>query len=260
MRFSVLGSGSAGNATLVARGDQALLFDCGLSLRELERRMAAIGFSPTALSAIVITHEHDDHLASAAAASRRYRVPLYTTHGTEAAAGARLAQPHGLEYLVPERRCELGGFTLTAVLVPHDAREPCQFVIESDEARLGLLTDLGQVTPHLLRAYADLDGLILEFNHDARLLADSAYPPYLRARIGGPYGHLGNHQAADLLERLPTARLRHLVAAHLSEKTNTPAHVERLLAPRTPPGARAAIANQHAPLPWCELTPRGSPA
>lgn len=253
MRFSVLASGSAGNATLVERGEQALLFDCGLSLRELERRFAAVDFEPRALIAIVVTHEHDDHVASAAAASRRYRVPVFTTHGTEAAAGARLAAPFGLEYLVPDRCCRLGPFDLHAVLVPHDAREPCQFVVECDEARLGLLTDVGQVTPHLLREYADLDGLVLEFNHDADLLANGPYPPSLRARIGGPYGHLGNHQAAAMLERLPQPRLRHLVAAHLSEKTNTPEHVAALLAPRTPPGAASAIANQHAPLPWRAL-------
>lgn len=253
MRFSVLGSGSAGNATLVARGEQGLLIDCGLTVRELERRLAAIHFAPTALRAIVLTHEHHDHIAGAAALSRKYRIPILTTHGTQTAAAERLANAHGIDYLIADGSIEFGAFTLNAVLVPHDAREPCQFVLGDGEWRLGILTDVGQVTPHLLREFAGLDAMVLEFNHDVGRLADSVYPPSLRERIAGPYGHLSNVQASAMLEQLDLSQLRTLVAAHLSEKTNSPALVAACLRERVPAHARWHIAKQHEPLPWCEV-------
>ena len=253
MRFSVLGSGSAGNATLVQCGADALLIDCGLSVRQLERRMALLEFSPAAITAILITHEHDDHIAGAAALSRKYRIPILTTHGTQAAAAERLVNGYGIDYLIPDSSIDFGVFSIRAVLVPHDAREPCQFVITDGQWRFGMLTDLGQITPHLLREFAELDALVLEFNHDVEMLAGSVYPPYLRERIAGPYGHLSNAQAAALLERLDLARLRTLVAAHLSEKTNSPALVAESLREQVPAHARWAIANQHEPLPWCNL-------
>lgn len=253
MRFSVLGSGSAGNATLLACGDEALLIDCGLSLRQLERRMALLDFPPAAITAILITHEHADHIASAAALSRKYRIPILTTHGTHAAAVERLACAYGIDYLSADSRIDFGVFNIQAVRVPHDAREPCQFVITDGEWRFGMLTDVGQITPHLLREFAALDALVLEFNHDAALLAASVYPHFLRERIGGPYGHLSNLQAADMLARLDVARLRTLVAAHLSEKTNRPALVAEYLRELAPARARWAIAKQHEILPWCAL-------
>ncbi len=253
MRFSVLGSGSGGNATLVARGAQGLLIDCGLTVRQLELRLAAVDFAPSALSAIVLTHEHDDHIAGAAALSRKYRIPILTTHGTQTAAAERLVNAHGIDFLLPDRSIDFGAFTITAVLVPHDAREPCQFVLDDGEWRLGILTDVGQVTPHLLREFAGLDAMVLEFNHDVDLLAASVYPPSLRERIAGPYGHLSNLQASVMLEQLDLSQLRTLVAAHLSEKTNSPALVAACLRERVPAHARWHIATQHEPLPWCEV-------
>ena len=253
MRFSVLGSGSAGNATLIACGDEALLIDCGLSVRQLERRLALLDFPPAAIVAILITHEHQDHIAGAAALSRKYRIPILTSHGTQAAAALRLSSAHGIDYLSLDRSVDLGVFNIQAVLVPHDAREPCQFVITDGEWRFGMLTDVGQITPHLLREFAALDALVLEFNHDVTLLADSVYPPFLRERIGGPYGHLSNLQAADMLAKLDLSRLRTLVAAHLSEKTNRPALVAERLCALTPARARWAIADQHQALPWCAV-------
>ncbi len=253
MRFSVLGSGSGGNATLVARGAQGLLIDCGLTVRQLELRLAAVDFAPSALSAIVLTHEHDDHIAGAAALSRKYRIPILTTHGTQTAAAERLVNAHGIDFLLPDRSIDFGAFTITAVLVPHDAREPCQFVLDDGEWRLGILTDVGQVTPHLLREFAALDAMVLEFNHDVDLLAASVYPPSLRERIAGPYGHLSNVQASAMLEQLDLSQLRTLVAAHLSEKTNSPALVAACLRERVPAHARWHIATQHEPLPWCEV-------
>lgn len=253
MRFSVLGSGSGGNATLVARGEQGLLIDCGLTVRQLELRLAAVDFPPSALSAIVLTHEHDDHIAGAAALSRKYRIPILTTHGTQTAAAERLVNAHGIDFLLPDRSIDFGAFTITAVLVPHDARQPCQFVLDDGEWRFGILTDVGQVTPHLLREFAGLDAMVLEFNHDVDLLSGSVYPPALRERIAGPYGHLSNVQASAMLEQLDLSQLRTLVAAHLSAKTNSPALVAACLREHLPAHARWHIAHQHEPLPWCEV-------
>jgi phosphoribosyl 1,2-cyclic phosphodiesterase len=253
MRFSVLGSGSGGNATLVQCGDEALLIDCGLSLRQLERRMALLAFPPAAIAAILITHEHDDHIAGAAAFSRKYSIPVLTSHGTQAAAAERLSTAYGVDYLIADADIDFGVFNIRAVRVPHDAREPCQFVISDGTWRFGILTDVGQITPHLLRSFATLDALVLEFNHDVELLAGSVYPPFLRERIGGPYGHLSNHQALGMLQRLDVSRLRTLVAAHLSEKTNCPKLVAGHLREQVPAHIDWAIANQHQPLPWCEL-------
>ena len=253
MRFSVLGSGSAGNATLVVHDEQALLIDCGLTVRQLERRLGLINFAPSSLSAIVLTHEHDDHIAGAAALSRKYRIPILTSHGTQMAAAKRLANAYGIDYLIPDRSFEFGAFTISAVLVPHDAREPCQFVLDDGKSRLGILTDLGQVTPHLLREFTGLDALVLEFNHDLALLADSVYPAYLRDRIAGPYGHLSNGQAGALLEQLDLSQMHTLVAAHLSEKTNNPALVAACVRERVPAHTCWFIANQYEPLPWCEV-------
>ena len=250
MRFSVLGSGSGGNATLVAHAGGALLIDCGLSVRQIERRLAQLEFAPHAIRAVLLTHEHDDHIAGAAALSRKYGIPLLLSHGTRAAAGERLAAAHALELLAPACATAVAGFTVTPVLVPHDAREPCQFIIDDGCRRLGILTDSGHITPHLEREFARLDGLILEFNHDPGLLADSAYPPALKARIAGPFGHLSNAQAVGLLARIDTAGLRHLVAAHLSENNNRVELVAELVRASVPARVEWAIASQHSVLPW----------
>lgn len=255
MHFAVLGSGSAGNATVVRRGADALLIDCGLSLRQLERRLALLECSPEAILAILITHEHDDHVAGAAALSRKYRIPILTSHGTASAARERLAQAYGIEHLYPDRGIDFGQFHIQPVLVPHDAREPCQFVVSDGEVRFGMLTDIGQVTPHLLREFGGLDALVLEFNHDPALLADSVYPPFLRERIAGPYGHLSNPQAVAMLGALDTSRLHTLVAAHLSEKTNRAALVADHLHRHAPAATRCLIAEQQAPLPWLAVRP-----
>jgi len=136
--------------------------------------------------------------------------------------------------------------------VPHDAREPTQFVFSDGCARFGLLTDLGSITPHVLEAYADCDALCLEFNHEPALLEASAYPPSLRRRIAGPWGHLSNAQAGQLLSRLKGPRLTRVIAAHLSEKTNRPDLVADCLA-RVAPDLDATIAPQHAVVPWFEV-------
>lgn len=227
MRFASLGSGSRGNATLVEQGATCVMVDCGFSCAEVEKRLARLGRAPADISAILVTHEHSDHIGGVGRLARKYDIPVWSTPGTLAAArDADIASPNLFNC---HRPFAVGELEVLPFPVPHDAREPCQFVFDDGAARLGVLTDIGSLTPHVLRSLDGVDALILEFNHDTAMLADGPYPPRLKQRVGGDFGHLNNAQAADLLERLDRSRLRRLVAAHLSEKNNHPDRVRETL-------------------------------
>lgn len=227
-RFASLGSGSRGNATLIEAGDTRILVDCGYAAREFTARCERLGFDPGSLDAILVTHEHGDHMRGVGAVARRFGIPVWMSHGTWHAAdfgaiGAlTLFAGHGGAFAI-------GDLDVIPVPVPHDAREPTQFVFGHRRARLGLLTDLGSITPRVISAFDGLDALLLECNHDVQMLAEGPYPPSVQARVGGAYGHLNNDQAADLLRRIDRQSLRHLVAAHLSEQNNAPELARRAL-------------------------------
>lgn len=227
LRFASLGSGSRGNACVVEAGATRVLLDCGFSVAEIDRRLARLGLNGGDLQAILVTHEHSDHLAGVARLSRRYRLPVWLTAGTLAA--SRDADYHRVEIFHAHDAFEVGDLQLHPFPVPHDAREPAQFVFSDGERRFGQLTDAGSVTPHIERMLGGLDALVLECNYEPALLRCGPYPPALKERVGGDYGHLGNDQAAELLTRLDTSRLRWLVGAHVSEKNNTPAHARAAL-------------------------------
>ena len=252
MRCALIGSGSAGNALLVTAGDTTLLVDCGYSIKAFEARDEQLDFDPRRLSAVLVTHEHDDHLGGVLPLSRRYRVPVHWARGTRIAATARHGEAASTHDFSPHAPFTIGDIRVTPVPVPHDAREPTQFVFSAGRARFGLLTDLGSITPHVLEAYADCDALCLEFNHEPALLESSEYPPSLRRRIASPYGHLSNAQAEQLLARLKGPRLTRVVAAHLSEKTNRPALVAACLA-RVAADITTDIASQDAVVPWFDV-------
>ena len=221
MRFVAVGSGSRGNATLIEAGSTRVLLDCGFSLREVEARLATLDVDPTSLAAIVVTHEHGDHVAGVARLAMRYRLPVWTTPGTWRAAGC----PSGVElrlFVAHGRGFRIGDLRLQPFPVPHDAREPCQFVIEGAGSRLGVLTDTGTVTTRIRERLQGCDGLILETNHDTAMLHSGPYPPKLRARVGGAFGHLSNIQAAELVDRLDHRHLKHLLLAHVSAHNNRP--------------------------------------
>jgi len=234
MRFCSLGSGSTGNATLVeASGGittSRVLIDCGFSLRELERRLARVGLSSSDIDAVFVTHEHGDHVGCALNLARRHRIPLWTSRGTWRAIGAP-ELPDLLHFARDLAPVALGDLELTPYTVPHDAHEPLQLRISDGSARLGVLTDAGSITPHLLAQLQHCDALLLECNHDRALLAKSAYPYPLKVRIGGPLGHLANDTAAEILAGCMHGRLKRVVAAHLSERNNRPALAQAALAP-----------------------------
>lgn len=220
MRFALLGSGSRGNASLVEAGDTLIMVDCGFALVETEARLARLGVAPQRISALLITHEHGDHASGAALFAARYQVPVWCTAGTRAACGKFGLQR--AELFSPQTPFSLAALEVTPITVPHDACEPTQFVFSDGRHRLGLLTDTGSITPHIRERLADCAALILECNHDRDMLERGPYPAKLKKRVGGQYGHLSNAQAAELLAELDCGKLQHLVAAHLSEKNNTP--------------------------------------
>ncbi len=227
LRFASLGSGSRGNACVIESGSTRVLLDCGFSVSEIDRRLARLGLGGGDLDAILVTHEHSDHLAGAARLSRRYCLPVWLTAGTLAA--SRDDGYHQVEVFHAHDVFEVGDLQLHPFPVPHDAREPAQFVFSDGDRRFGQLTDTGSITPHIERMLAGLDALVLECNYEPELLRSGPYPPSLKARVGGDYGHLGNDQAAALLSRLDTTRLNWLIGAHVSEKNNTPAHARMAL-------------------------------
>jgi phosphoribosyl 1,2-cyclic phosphodiesterase len=227
MRFASLGSGSKGNATLVQSGDTLLMIDCGFSLRETARRMQRLGLQPGQLDAVLVTHEHSDHCAGVATLSRRHQVPVYLTHGT--AGVGRCDKSHELRCFDAGDTFQVGDFTIEAVTVPHDAAEPCQYRLEAAGRSLGVLTDLGCITPHVVESYRPCHSLMLEFNHDVDMLQAGDYPPQLKRRVGGDWGHLNNEQAADLLRQLDADSLSNLVVAHISENNNSRERAQQAL-------------------------------
>jgi phosphoribosyl 1,2-cyclic phosphodiesterase len=231
VRFASLGSGSEGNALLVEAADGTrVLVDCGFGLREAVRRLARLEVEPSSLSAILVTHEHSDHIGGVFRLAQRHRLTVCLTRGTLLAAGPP-AEGVALRLIGSHQPFTVGGLDVQPFTVPHDAREPVQYVFDDGAGRLGVLTDIGHPTPHLPDALARLTALVLETNHDAGLLAASDYPVSLKRRIGGLYGHLENGDSAVLLSKLDRSRLRSVAAAHLSRKNNRPDLARAALAP-----------------------------
>ena len=218
IRFASLGSGSRGNATLVEWSSGTLMIDCGFGLKETEQRLERLGKTPACINAILVTHEHSDHVKGVAMFSRRHRIPVYMTPGTWKS--RHFGDLPELRLIQAYESFEINGLMVRPVAVPHDAREPSQFVFEHQGRRLGILTDLGSITPHVEDHYQTLDAMVLEANHDPSMLASGPYPPSLKQRVGGSWGHLSNQQAAGFLQRMDCARLQHLVVAHISQQNN----------------------------------------
>lgn len=224
MRFASLASGSKGNCLVVESGATRVLLDCGLAPRETERRLARLGLAAADLGAILITHEHDDHAGQAFAFAALHGLPVCMTFGTHAAL-VDAGKSHGdVEVRMIDGRSALAldGLEVRPFTVPHDAREPVQFVFSDGASRLGVLTDIGASTAHVEASLSGCDALVLECNHELALLWSGGYPKWLKERIAGPFGHLDNGAAGRLLGGLDRARLQHVVCAHLSEQNNRP--------------------------------------
>jgi phosphoribosyl 1,2-cyclic phosphodiesterase len=229
LRFKSLGSGSAGNATVVEAWSgllpgnrvKRLLIDCGLGLKVLDTRLAQAGLQASQIDAIFITHEHSDHIGHARQFALRHKTPVWMSQGTYAGIG----EPNFdglLAFAKDGVAIDLGELQITPFTVPHDAREPLQLRCSDGARHLGVLTDLGHATPHVLAHLSACHALLLECNHDADLLKHSSYPPFLKNRVGGRFGHLSNADSAAIAKTLNHTGLTHVVAAHLSRQNNRP--------------------------------------
>jgi phosphoribosyl 1,2-cyclic phosphodiesterase len=232
LRFASIGSGSKGNCLVAEAGGTRVLLDCGLAPRETERRLARIGLAPADLSGILVTHEHDDHAGQAYPFAAQHRLPVWLTHGTQAALAESGKPPGDVQVRTIDGRHSFAieGIEVRPYTVPHDAREPVQFVLSDGAFRLGVLTDIGASTAHVEAMLSGCDALVLECNHDFDMLWAGNYPKWLKQRISGPFGHLSNAAAERLLAALDRSRLKHVLAAHLSHQNNRPELAREALA------------------------------
>lgn len=223
MRFSSIGSGSAGNGLVVEQTSTRLLLDCGFGLRDAEQRLARIHLTPDQLTGILITHEHEDHAGGVFKLAKKYRIPVWLTHGTLKMIDKLLpSEPLDLRIIDSHSTFNINEIEITPFPVPHDAREPVQYVFSNGDKKLGVLTDTGCATPHIQAMLSRCHGLVLECNHDIDMLMNGSYPQSLKQRVSGRLGHLDNSTAAGILSNLDNSQLKHIVAAHLSEKNNKP--------------------------------------
>ena len=256
MRFASLGSGSLGNALVAEGGGTRVMLDCGFTLQETEARLARAGLAPADLSGIIVTHEHGDHADGVFPFARRHGTPVWMTYGTLAAlrdAGASV-ENCPIRLVDSATVFAVGDLLVQPFTVPHDAREPVQYVISDGDRRLGVLTDAGCTTAHIEASLSGCDALVLECNYDPGMLERGPYPPSLKARITGRLGHLDNRTSGEILAALDRGRLRHVIAAHLSQTNNTPALARAALA-----GALScdpewvAVATQEEGFSWRDL-------
>lgn len=264
MRFRSLGSGSAGNATLIEAGEgpyaTRVLVDCGFGLREMETRLRRAGVQPDQIDLIFVTHEHGDHVGGALPFARRHGAALAMSDGTWRTVGDPETQAElDIRITRDGDTLQIKGLALQPFTVPHDAREPLQLCLSDGQCRLGVLTDLGCETPHVVAALQACTALLLECNHDEHMLAAGPYPAVLKQRVGGRLGHLGNHQAASILSQCLHPGLSHVVAAHLSEQNNTPelalAAIQAVVQQMGGPAGACKVlaASQHEGTDWITL-------
>jgi len=229
------------------------LVDCGLGQRELSDRLQERGLEVSAIDLILVTHEHGDHSAGVPRVARQAECPVVCTHGTRLAMGEAFDGLEGLVCLHAGASFDFSGLGVQLIAVPHDAREPVALRFLSGAQSLAVVTDLGHVSAHLVEALQGLDGLFLEFNHDAEMLRLGPYAPRLKARVGGDYGHLSNDQSASLLSQVMGPRMQQLVAAHLSQVNNAQERVRQSVAGLDWGQTQFQIASQLDGVGWVRL-------
>ncbi len=230
-------------------GGVRLLFDAGINGVQAEKKLAARGRSIRDVDAVIISHDHGDHIRHAGIYQRKYGLPLHVTRKTLAIAEKRhfLGKLHDVHHFYPGGFMDFGTVRVHAIPTPHDGADGSAFVITSGGKRLGIMTDLGHVFDGLEETISTLDAVFIESNYDPDMLARGPYPAFLKKRITGPEGHLSNAEAAELLKPASAGRLKWACLAHLSEQNNKASlavetHRKVLL-----PGLPLYIASRYAP-------------
>ena len=232
MRFASLGSGSAGNALLVQEKTTNVLLDCGFGVKDVLMRLARLNISANQLTGIILTHEHDDHASGAFKLALQFNIPVWLTHGTYKMSSRYLPNnANNLIHIIDSQSSfSINNLNIQPFTVPHDAREPVQYTLNNGQYKLGVLTDVGMSTPHIVKQLSGCDALVLECNHDLEMLDKGPYARSLKQRVSSDLGHLNNQHAAELLGKLDNSKLKHIIAAHLSAKNNTPDLAQTALA------------------------------
>jgi len=253
MRVAALGSGSSGNSLLVQAGSTTLLVDCGFTMKETIARMYQLGVSPTDLDAILISHEHGDHVKGAGPLSRKFGLTICCTHGTYNR--MRDNRFSDVRLFTAHEPFSVGNIHVDPFPTPHDAAESCQFVFSVDSTRFANVTDLGVCTPHVKEKLKGVHGLVVECNYDIDMLRNGPYPPSLQARISSDYGHLGNVQAGELLKTLDHPELQSILLGHLSEQNNSDAQALATMQEHVVDRhERIKVLAQHCCSDWFELS------
>ncbi len=221
IRVCPLASGSKGNSLFVSCNNSSILIDAGLSGVEIQRRLTSVNIDPESLTAIIITHEHSDHVKGAGVLNRRFNIPLYITKKTHEACKG-LGKIQDLRFFECGTPFELDQILVTPFSISHDARDPAGLTIEYNGQKIGIATDLGIATSLVKEHLKDSNLLYLESNHDPDMLINGPYPWHLKQRIKGRTGHLSNVDTKILISQLKTDRLKHVILAHLSEENNCP--------------------------------------
>ena len=258
VQLTILGSGSGGNCAYVETDECRLLIDAGFSLRQIRQRLASIGRTPENLTGILITHEHSDHVLALDKITEKLRVPVYCNRLTREAIEWQMHRPLDCRVFATGSSFEVGDIVVDTFSLPHDAQDPVGFLLRTPAGNIGFLTDLGHATKLVLERVRAAQVLVLESNHDIKLLQDCPHRPWsLKQRILGRHGHLSNESAADAAEQIMSADLRHLYLGHLSRECNRPELALAIMQERldniTASHVQLQVTSQSVPSPTLQL-------
>jgi phosphoribosyl 1,2-cyclic phosphodiesterase len=233
VQLTILASGSSGNCALLETDETRLLIDAGVSGRQIRQRLATIGRTPETLHGILITHEHSDHVQGLTALSSQLRVPIYCNRLTKEALELQLETRFDCRIFSTGDGFEVGDVAVDTFTVPHDASDPVGFLLHTTAGNIGFLTDLGHATRLVIERLRSANVLLLETNHDLKLLQEDTKRPWsIKQRILSRHGHLSNEAAADVAEQIISAELLHVFLGHLSRDCNRPELARRVVTER----------------------------
>ena len=258
MQLTILGSGSSGNCAYLETGQTRLLLDAGLSGRQIRQRLAGIARAPEGLDGVVITHEHWDHISGLVGLATRLRLPVYCNRLTQQALEVQLQRQFDCRIFTTGASFDIGDVVVESFSVPHDAYDPVGFLLRTPGGNIGIVTDLGHATKLVIERIRAANVLVLESNHDVKMLQDHPTRPWsLKQRILSRHGHLSNESAAEVVERIVSAELRHLFLGHISQDCNRPDIAYRVMSERLDRLAvkhlKVELTNQDVPCPTLSL-------